>query len=123
MSRRRDRDNAGSNRGEAKETGVARRTWGARVWLPCWCWFVVVWPGRLYVFMGARRFFVFACAWAGAGSGGWCVRENVRGAVMQRVASAAKKQGQHPLSVKGQREGENVDAKGKESKGPTCLAF
>ena len=31
---------------------------------------------------------------------------------MQRLASAAKRQGQHPLSVKGQREAESVDAKG-----------
>jgi len=30
---------------------------------------------------------------------------------MQRLASAAQRQGKHPLSVKGQREAESVDAK------------
>jgi hypothetical protein len=38
---------------------------------------------------------------------------------MQGVASAAKRQGQQPRSIKGQREAESVEAKkGKESKGP-----
>lgn len=46
------------------------------------------------------------------GERGWCVRERVRGGVMQRMAPAAKRQGQNPLSVKGQREAESVDANG-----------
>lgn len=82
----------------------------------------MVCPWR-YVLMG-RRFFVFACAWAGAG---WCVHEKVGGTVMKTCGLCRQKTGQvcqHPLGIKWQREDESVEAKrGKEIKGPRCLAF